>query len=386
MKLKRLGLVGMGGMMNGHVSGHMQNEDCTITAICDIKEERLKIMGDKLGIPEELRFTDYRDLLKCGVIDVVDIATTNDVHVKIALDALDAGFPVSVEKPIGMNFSESAALYRKAREKNLPVFVCFSWRYMDKPRYMRHLIEEGKLGRLYQINVKSIKDSALWEGRKLEWRFIKERASSGVLCDLGSHMFDMVRFFGEEFESVFCSSGTIVKRRELEDGSGWGDVTTDDWSNAVCRLKSGIDATVQVSRIHTNVESYVEFELIGEDGTLRFEAPNWKDTKLLACLGEDTKTNTFRELEVPQEFVSSGQSRAFLDMVDGKIDSYTAEIGDGMRSQAAVDAALISSELGRSVSIKELYEKEGLECPEYTKVLKEFRYNIKNKMLEEAAK
>ncbi len=354
---KRIGLIGVGGIMNGaHIPGYLADKDCEITAIADISDAALARTGDKLGLPQERRYRSHKELLNSGVIDAVDIATSNDVHVPIALDALKAGFPVSVEKPIGMNFGQSIELQKQSELTGLPVFVCFSWRYRLLPRYMKYLIDNGEIGGLYHIYIKCIKDSGLWVGRRLEWRFQKERAGSGVLCDLGSHMFDMVRFFGEEFDSVLCDMGTIVKRRQLIDSDEWGDVTTDDWSNVICRLKSGIDATVTLSRCATNEKDTIEFYLIGEKGSLKFVYNNGAQ-KLYRCVGDDMKDNTFREVQVPDTFTAGSQSSAYISLLNGKTDSYTALIADGIKSQAAVDAAVMSFETGRRISIEELYRE-----------------------------
>lgn len=356
MKKVRIGLIGVGGVMNwGHIPGYLECEDCEITAICDIKPAALEKTGDRLHIPAEHRYADYRDLLKSGVIDAVDIATSNDAHVEIAMAALDAGFPVSVEKPIGMNFAESLALEKKSKETGLPVFICFSWRYRNFPRYMKFLIDEGEIGDLYHIYITCIKDSGLWKGRRLEWRFQEERASSGVLCDLGSHMFDMIRFFGEEFENVYCDRGTFIKRRQLEDSEEWGDVTTDDWSNVICHLKSGVSADVRLSRTITTEKDYIEFYVIGTKGALRFIYDKGNQ-KLLRCTGDDIAANKFVELTVPEEYQVGGQSRSYVDLLQGKPDKYAATISEGLYSQAAVDAAKLSSQLGRAVTIKELFE------------------------------
>ncbi len=359
---KRIGLVGVGGIMNGtHISGYLGCDDCEVTAICDISDAALKRTGDRLSIPENMRFKSHKDLLKCGCIDAVDIATSNDAHVPIALDALDAGFPVSIEKPIGMDFSQSAALRRKSEETGLPVFVCFSWRYRKFPRYMKKLVDEGTIGNLYHVYIRCIKDSGLWVGRRLEWRFQEDRASSGVLCDLGSHMFDMVRFFGEEFEDVYCDRGTIVKRRQKLDSDEWADVTTDDWANVTCRLKSGIGANVIISRCATNEKDTIEFYLIGEKGSLKFLYQQGIGEGLTICVGEDMKTNTFRDVEIPEDFAVGGQSRSYVDLLQGNPDEYAATIAEGMLSQAVVDAAKLSSSCGRKITIKELYEMNELE-------------------------
>ncbi|MCI8387677.1 MAG: Gfo/Idh/MocA family oxidoreductase [Clostridiales bacterium] len=356
MKKIRIGLIGTGGICRGaHIPGYLKCDDCEITAICDIDHEKLKSVGDYLNLPEDARFTDYKELLASHKADAVDICTSNDVHVKIALAALDAGYPVSVEKPIGMNFEESLALEKKSRETDLPVFVCFSWRYREHPRYMKYLIDQGELGELYHIYINCVKDSGLWKGRRLEWRFQEERAGTGVLCDLGSHMFDMIRFFGEEFENVYCDRGIIVKRRQKLDSDEWADVTTDDWANVVCRLKSGIGADVRISRTVSTEKDTIEFYVIGSKGALRFIYENGKQ-RLLRCTGEDISTNSFKEVVIPDEFKTGGQiqSRSFIDLLRGHPDAYAAAISEGIYSQVAVDAAKLSSETGRAVKISEL--------------------------------
>lgn len=357
MKKVRVGLVGTGGICNGvHIPGYLECPDCEITAICDINPDALERTAQRLGLEQAACFSDYRELLKSGLVDVVDVTTSNDYHVEIAAAALDAGFPVSVEKPIGIRFEESLKLLKKSKETGLPVFVCFSWRYRDFVRYMKALIEQGELGKLHHIYVECIKDSGLWEGRRLEWRFDKEKAGSGVLCDLGSHMFDAIRFFGEEVEGVFCDSGIIVKERQKLDSDEIAEVTTDDWDNIVCRLKSGIGATVKLSRTLTTQKDSITFDVIGSKGSLRFEYRNGQQ-RLLKCTGADIAENIYREIEVPEEYRCAGQSSSFINLVRGNRDAYLATIEEGIKSQAIIDAALRSSEEKRMIMISEMFEE-----------------------------
>ena len=167
-------------------------------------------------------------------------------------------------------------------------------------------------------------------------------------------MFDMIRFFGEEFENVYCDRGITVKRRQRIDSDEWADVTTDDWANVICRLKSGISADVRISRSVSTEKDSIEFYVIGSNGALRFIYSCGKQ-KLLRCVGEEVKTNIFRELEIPEEYKTGGQSRSFIDLLKGTPDQYAAAISEGIYSQAAVDAAKLSSQTGRAVAISELF-------------------------------
>jgi predicted dehydrogenase len=275
------------------------------------------------------------------------------MHCKIAEYALEKGLPLSVEKPIGLNFEEAKSLAKKSKKTGLPVFVCFSWRYRNFPRYMKYLIDKGEIGDIYHINVKSIKNSGLWNGRRLEWRFDKEKAGSGVLCDLGSHMFDVIRFFGQEFKSVYCDNGIIVKRRQKLNSEEWADVTTDDWDNITCKLESGIGANIFVSRCLTTENEKIKLEVVGSKGTLKFSYDNGVSS-LIGCIGKNVKNRQHIALEMPPEFSIGGQSEAFINMLLGKKDKYTATIEEGLKSQAAVDAALLSSIYGRAFTIEEM--------------------------------
>ena len=355
MKKVRVGIVGVGGIANGvHIPGYLKCDDCEITAICDIDEKRLKNVGDRLNIPEAARFTDYRDLINSGLVDAVDVATSNDVHVEISLAALSAGLPVSVEKPIRMTFEESLALRKKSEETGLPVFVCFSWRYRGTAQYMKKLIDDGEIGEIYHIYINCIKDSGLWEGRRLEWRFDEKRAGTGVLCDLGSHMFDAIRFFGKEIESVSCDRGIIVKKRQLLDSDDWAEVTTDDWANATCLLDGGASATVILSRAAIAEAGTTEFYVTGSKGCLKLSNINGETLKI--CSGEDLKTKIFKTLEIPAEFSGANQSRSFINTVKGIKDEFASDIFAGIKSQAAVDAAKLSSETGKKILIEEMFK------------------------------
>ena len=64
MNIKRIGIIGLGMIANiRHIPELKVIENCKITAICDIDENKLKSVGDSLNIPNNLRFTDYNDLI-----------------------------------------------------------------------------------------------------------------------------------------------------------------------------------------------------------------------------------------------------------------------------------------------------------------------------------
>jgi len=352
MKKTRVGLVGVGWVSNDeHVTGYLKTEECEITAVCDINEKRLHETADRCGVPMDHRFTDYRDLIACEDVDVVDIATWNSMHCPIAKEAALAGKSFSVEKPVGMNYAETLDLAKTAEKMGVESFVCLSWRYRPYTRYVKYLIGTGMLGKLYHIYVRCIKDSGLWEGRKLEWRFDKSRAATGVLGDLGSHMIDIVRFWGYEFTEVYADRGTIVKERPTEDTGEIKPVETDDWCHMNCRLNCETTCTIELTRCATAVPAIMQFEVYGENGRLVYT----NDNDGQSIVFTDAKTKEVKTLTPPAEFEAL-QSRSFINLTRGIEDEYTAKIIQGLECQAVIDAALLSTEEHRPVTIAEIKE------------------------------
>ena len=354
MSKLRIGLVGVGGICNGvHIPGYLNCKDCVITAVCDIDPKRLLEAGNRCGVPEARRFSDYRDLIACEEVDAVDIATWNSMHCEIAQAAARAGKPFSVEKPVGMNYHEAWDLAQTAAAMNVPSFVCLSWRYRPYTRYVKYFISSGKLGKIYHFYIRCIKNSGLWEGRKLEWRFDKARAASGVLGDLGSHMIDILRFWGQEFKGIYANYGIEIKARPREDTGEMAPVNTDDWCNMICELESGISCTIQLSRVATTVDDRIEFEVYGERGGLIYRYDSGKQIIEFT----DAKTRQVESLTPPESFLAE-QSQSFVNLVNGIKDEDTAEITHGLACQAVIDAAIRSCEEQRYVSIAEIQEEK----------------------------
>ena len=92
LAVTRIGIIGLGGIATGkHISELVKIKEAPITAICDINEEKLKTVGDKLDIDSARRFVDYHDLIACADVDAVEICTPNYLHVPMAVEAVKAG-------------------------------------------------------------------------------------------------------------------------------------------------------------------------------------------------------------------------------------------------------------------------------------------------------
>ncbi|MBS5586387.1 MAG: Gfo/Idh/MocA family oxidoreductase, partial [Clostridiales bacterium] len=136
----RVGSVGIGGISRGvHLPGIAASSDLELAAVCDIREEALQAAQQAYGIAPERCFRDYRDLIACKDVDVVDISTPNDVHFEVAMAAAKAGKSFCVEKPLTLTAEQADTLARAVEQAGVKTMVCFSYRYKAAARYARDL-------------------------------------------------------------------------------------------------------------------------------------------------------------------------------------------------------------------------------------------------------
>ena len=355
MSIVKIGTVGLGTIAEAvHLPGIERSKDLLLTAICDIDQEKLKKIGDKYGIDEAFRFTDYQDFIQCKEVEAVDICTPNDCHFRIAMEAASAGKPYALEKPVTLNAKEADRLAEHTKKMGVKNMVCFSYRFKEAARYGKNIIERGLLGELYHVDMQYFQSWGLPDANTpLVWRFIKERTGSGALGDLGCHALDLVRFVtGKDYVKVVSHADTFIKERKLLNGDGMGISDVDDYCNYLAQMEDGISASFQITRFGFGRGNYQRMEVYGSKGALIYkldETPG-KD-ELEICIGPVAgETHQFSKVLVPDYF-RADQMQSFADILNGCGDGLAATIEDGQSNQHAVDAIVKSFEEERWIKL-----------------------------------
>jgi predicted dehydrogenase len=267
----------------------------------------------------------------------------------MAMHVVAAGKALEVEKPLGVSCKGVDELLKSIDDAGVVNMTCFSYRFMPAVRYAKHLIEEGKLGKIVNVDVAYFKSSGFWLGRRLEWRFIKEYAGSGVIGDLGVHLIDMTRYLVGDFKTVYGTIETIVKQRQKLDSDEYGDVETDDLASFIAKLENNITANFLISRCAIGNENTIKFEIYGTDGVMRFNLNN--PDELMVCIGEvDRETDSIHTVKVPQKY-HIGQEETFINAALGEIPEDFPFVSEGAACQKIVDAILESAETGSVVKV-----------------------------------
>ena len=236
-------------------------------------------------------------------------------------------------------------------EKPVVNMMCFSYRFRPAVQYAKHLLEQNLLGDIVSVSVEYLKDSAFWEGRRLDWRFDKEIAGTGVLGDLGVHLIDMARYLLGEFREVSADCGTIVKQRKRLDSEEYAPVTTDDYCHFLAKLgKNGeIFANFTISRCCIGHANTIRYDVYGTKGVISFDLNN--PDVLGVCVGDvDRECKSLHTVKVPAKYAYK-QEQTFVDAVLGRKNDLLPDIQEGMECQKILDALLLSSEEKRWVKL-----------------------------------
>ncbi len=136
-----------------------------IAAVCDLWSKRLNQARETAGLSDSDAYTDYRRILERDDIDAVLIATPTHTHAAIAVEAMEAGKHVYVEKPMTRYLHEAFAVYDTAKRTGKVLQVGMQW--ASEPRWIRsgEIIREGGIGPLVLAQASYMRNS----GARGEW-------------------------------------------------------------------------------------------------------------------------------------------------------------------------------------------------------------------------
>jgi predicted dehydrogenase len=163
----RLGVIGCGGMAQSHITALLPMKDTDgveIGAVCDVWQKRLDAAAQKTGAKP---FQDYRRLLAEKDLDYVLIATPEHWHHKMALDALDAGKHVYVEKPMTHSIRQAQEVVRKLKGSRLKLQVGVQGMSDESYEVANKYVREGALGKIVMAQIDYSRNYAndFWTGQ-----------------------------------------------------------------------------------------------------------------------------------------------------------------------------------------------------------------------------
>ncbi len=214
-------IIGCGRISKNHVDALANNKDtCNLVAVCDIvlsraidrKNQYENVVDSRVSV-----YTDYLKMLDEELVDCVAICTESGYHADIAIDCLNAGKHILIEKPMAMSIDDAKSVINLAKAKNLKVGVCHQNRFNPPIQKLRRAIEEGRFGKLVNVTARILwsRDDKYYA--QASWRGTKA-LDGGTLMNQCIHNIDLMQWMvGSEVEGVWCERGTFLRDIEMED-------------------------------------------------------------------------------------------------------------------------------------------------------------------------
>jgi predicted dehydrogenase len=242
-----------------------------LKTICGRNRAAVKKAAAKLGW--ESFVTDWRRVTDDPKIDIVDICTPNDSHCEIAIAAATAGKAILCEKPLARNVTEAERMARAVKKARVVNMVCHNYRRIPATALAKEMIERGEIGdRIFHFRARYAQDWIVDPNFPLVWRLQSDKAGSGALGDIFSHIVDLARYLVGEFSEVCGITQTFVKERPVELGSPKkAKVTVDDAVTIIGRFKNGALASLEATRLAPGRKNSTTLEINGSAGSLFFD-------------------------------------------------------------------------------------------------------------------
>jgi len=215
--------------------------------------------------------SDWTQATRNADIDVVIVATSNEAHHEICLDAFANGKHVLCEKPLTTSTALAVELARAAHKSGRVHRVNFTYRSWPAIAQAKALINSGAIGKVRHFEGHFFQDHNNDPTIPLHWRFQQAKAGAGALGDVGAHIIDLARFLVGEVDSVIATTQRFIHQRPLPgDRARQGNVDIDDLTCAMVAFENGASGTLKASWALPGYKNDVYFAVIGERGAIRF--------------------------------------------------------------------------------------------------------------------
>lgn len=143
----RIGVIGYGYWGPNLVRNFMEVKESRVSFLCDSRRERLDLASSRY--PSITLTQDVDELIHSPEVDAVAVATPVSTHFELAMQALEAGKHVLVEKPLAPTSEQCERLIEKADQRGLTLLVDHTFPYTGAVRKAKELIDGGNLGEIY---------------------------------------------------------------------------------------------------------------------------------------------------------------------------------------------------------------------------------------------
>lgn len=324
--------------------------------VCDVSEERATAAARRFGYASTA--VGWEPVVADGNVDMIDITTPNDAHKDVAIAAARAGKHVYCEKPLARTVAEAHEMLEAVQKAGVVHAVGYNNRCIPAVEFAKRLIDDGRIGEIYNVRAEYLQDWAIDPLVPMEWRFDAAKAGTGSLGDIGSHAIDLIRYLVGDFASVSATTERRVAGRPVAESTVLGGTRTDDLAEApraevtvddsvefIARFASGAVGMFHASRFAYGKKNTLAFEIFGSKGALQFS--NDRMWELRFYDGSDSSdVQGYRTIKMGAEHPYGEAFWPIPDLGLGYADIKTIEVHHLMQAIAGKGRVMASFEDG----------------------------------------
>lgn len=350
----RVAVVGCGviGRLHAEVAAH--SPDLEVAALVDPHAPAAEAVAEQLaglGRPRPRVHPDLASALAAGGIDVVAVCTLSGTHADLALEALEAGVHVVVEKPLDVAMGPARRLRAAAAERPGQVVAVISQHRHDPASLAVHnALKAGRFGTVTSAvaNIDWYRTQAYYDSA--DWRGTWALDGGGALMNQGVHTLDLLLWF----------LGTPVEVTAHTARLGHERIEVEDVAVAILRFEGGALAT-----LHATTTAYpdlgVRLQVHGTDGSAVIAADEltFLHTRDAEGLEGDQVARELRDAaEAPQGGYANSHLTQWTDIAaavrEGRDPWVTLD--DGLLALATVRAVYLSATLGKPILVADVLD------------------------------
>ena len=367
-KKLRIGIIGTGWIADAHIASYKKMKDVEIVAGCDLIPGKADAFFRKHGIiGVKTDYASHKEMLadKSLNLDAVSVCTYNRQHAPCAIDSLNAGIHVPLEKPMCVTTEEAVEIIKAEKASGKVLSIGFQPRLDANMKMIKKIVDSGELGKIYYIQTGGGRRRGI--PTPFGTTFIEDKtAGLGALGDIGCYSLDMVLnaigypkpltvsgyksdFFGKDPNY----SGYKPEKRE-EYAKLFG---VDDFAAAFVRLEGGIILDFRIAWA-MNIDTPGDTIILGTKGGLRIPSTDcWNGTVggAMKIYHEVCGLQTVTEVPIIPEDKNMSlfdkKIRSFLDACKG-IAPVPVPSSQIIYNQAIIDGIAKSHAAGKEIEIE----------------------------------
>ena len=203
-------LIGCGRISPNHIAAALES-NLDIVALCDLEDIKMNNVIRQFNLSDNIqKYINYKEMIEKVDIDLIAICTESGKHADIALECIDKGINLIIEKPIALSLEAADAIIKRAKEKQVKVSACHQNRFNKSILKIREAIEDNRFGRLLHGTAHIRWNRGEDYYRQAPWRGTWEQ-DGGALMNQCIHNIDLLRWMmGDEIEDVVGMTDNLL--------------------------------------------------------------------------------------------------------------------------------------------------------------------------------